>query len=88
MHKRQVRSIQKKNNVCQGRRKSGFGFRQTGCSLGINLEIPKVRELYHIGADIGNHLVVVYGDYTREMRDLARILNYEVLEARNDQTKS
>jgi L-fucose isomerase-like protein len=59
----------------------GLGFRQTGCTLGINVEVPKVKELYHQGANIGNHLVVVYGDYIQEMKDLASIMDYEVLEA-------
>jgi L-fucose isomerase-like protein len=67
--------------LAKGKILSGIGFRQTGCTLGMNVEVPKVRELYHQGADIGNHLVVVYGDYLKEMRDLARLMNYEVLEA-------
>ena len=71
----------KKIMLAKGKIIDGIGFRQTGCTLGVNIEIPKVRELYHQGADIGNHLVVVYGDYTREMRELASIMNYEVLEA-------
>ena len=73
--------FRRKIMLAKGRIKSGFGFRQTGCSLGINVEVPKVKNLYHLGADIGNHLVVVYGDYIKEMRDLASIMNYEILEA-------
>ena len=58
-----------------------MGFRQTGCSLGVNIKIANAKEFYHQGADIGNHLVVVYGDYVREMKELAKIMNYEILEA-------
>jgi len=57
----------------------GTGFRETGCSLGVNIEIPDVKEFYHKGADIGSHLVVVYGDYTKEIRKLGEIMNYEVV---------
>ena len=72
--------FRRKIMLAKGKIINGIGFRQTGCTLGINIEVPNVKELYHRGSDIGNHLVVVYGDYMQEMRDLAPIMNYEVLE--------
>jgi hypothetical protein len=73
--------FRRKIMLAKGKVIDGLGFRQTGCTLGVNVEVQKVKELYRQGADIGNHLVVVYGDHLQEMRELARIMNYEVLEA-------
>jgi hypothetical protein len=73
--------FRRKIMLTKGQIIDGMGFRQTGCSLGVNIKIANAREFYHQGADIGNHLVVVYGDYVREMKELAKIMNYEILEA-------
>ena len=73
--------IRRKIMLAKGKITEGIGFRQIGCTLGLFIDVPKVKELYHKGADIGNHLVVVYGDHIQDMRELASIMNYEVLEA-------
>ncbi len=72
--------VRRKIMLAKGEIIKGIGFRETGCTLGVNIEIPNVKEFYHKGADIGSHLVVVYGDYTKEIRKLGEIMNYEVLE--------
>jgi L-fucose isomerase-like protein len=72
--------FRRKIMLAKGRIINGIGFRQIGCTLGLNIEVPEVRKLYKLGADIGNHLVVVYGDCTAEMRELADLMKYEVLE--------
>ncbi|MFC2126299.1 hypothetical protein ACFLU5_16005 [Bacteroidota bacterium] len=71
--------VRRKMMLAKGEIIEGTGFRETGCSLGVNIGIPDVKEFYHKGADIGSHLVVVYGDYTKEIRKLGEIMNYEVL---------
>jgi len=59
---------------------AGHGFRSFGCSLGFKVRVPDALELYHKAAEVGNHLAVVYGDYTRELRDLADLMKFELLE--------
>ena len=71
--------VRRKMMLAKGEIIKGRGFRETGCTLGVIIEIPNVKEFYHKGADIGSHLVVVYGDYTKEIRKLGEIMNYEVL---------
>jgi hypothetical protein len=66
--------------LAKGKITGGKGFREYGCKLGLDIETPDVRELFHKCADIGNHLVLVYGDCTNDMRKLGKILNYEILE--------
>ena len=71
--------VRNKMMLVKGEIIEGTGFRDTGCSLGVNIGIPDVKDFYHKGADIGSHLVVVYGDYTKEISSLGEIMNYEVL---------
>ncbi len=58
----------------------GHGFRNFGCSLGFKVKVPNALELYHKAADVGSHLAVVYGDYTQELRNLADLMKFELLE--------
>ncbi len=66
--------------LTKGQIVGGHGFRNFGCSLGFRVKVPNALELYHKAADVGNHLAVVYGDYTRELRDLANLMRFELLE--------
>lgn len=66
--------------LAKGKIAGGKGLREYGCKLGLDIETPDVRGLFHTCADIGNHLVMVYGDCTDGMRKLGKVLNYEVLE--------
>lgn len=74
--------VRRKILLAKGNIKNGLGFREHGCSLGLEIDIKGTRELFHLAANIGNHLVFVYGDYMEEMRKLSEILKYEVLEVK------
>ena len=37
-------------------------------------------EYFHKASDFGHHLAMVYGDYTEEIKKLARLMNFEVIE--------
>lgn len=71
--------VRRKAMLTKGKIVGGRGFRDYGCTLGVHIEIPDVKEFYHKGADIGSHLIVVYGDHTDEVKKLGEIMNYEVL---------
>ena len=67
--------------LAKGKITGGKGFKDYGCTLGFDFEFPDVEGFYHKCADIGNHLVIVYGDYTRDMKKLAKIMDFEIVEA-------
>jgi len=54
------------------------GFNGVGCSLEAHIRVRDVVELFHREADFGHHLAMVYGDYTRELRDLGDIMDFKV----------
>ena len=41
-------------------------------------------ELRDIHANFGHHLPMVFGDYTKELRDLRQMMNVEVVEFENE----
>lgn len=55
-------------------------FNKIGCSLAADIEVPDVRELIHKLADFGVHLVMVYGDYTQKLKELGKLMKFEVTE--------
>ena len=73
--------VRKKMLIAKGKITGGKGFNESGCTLGFEFEVPDVEGLYHACADIGNHLIIVYGDFTGEIKKLARIMNFEIVEA-------
>ena len=56
------------------------GFDEIGCSLRALIKIPNVRKLFHEEADFGHHLAMVYGDYIQELKDLGRLMRFDILE--------
>ena len=67
--------------MAKGTIAGGVGFRNTGCTLGLEVDVPDVKGLYDASRDTGNHLVLVYGDHTGDIKKLSEILHYEVREA-------
>jgi hypothetical protein len=52
-----------------------------GCSLAAHIKVPDAPECLRKLSDFGSHLSMVYGDYTREINELAGMLNLEVIRA-------
>jgi L-fucose isomerase-like protein len=52
-----------------------------GCSLAAQIKVPDARECLRKLSDFGSHLSMVYGDYTREMGELADMMGLEVVYA-------
>ncbi len=58
----------------------GGGFDSTGCSLRVHLELPNAKEFFYKQADFGQHLTMVYGDYTKDLRQVADLMGFETVE--------
>lgn len=56
------------------------GFDMVGCSLRAEIRVPDAVRLFHKEMDFGHHLAMVYGDYTEDLRDLGKIVGFEVIE--------
>jgi len=54
------------------------GHREVGCSLRATIPVPNTRDLVKKARNYGFHFAGVYGDYTREMMQLAEMLRMEV----------
>jgi hypothetical protein len=52
-----------------------------GCSLAAHIKVPDAREVLRKLSDFGTHLSMVYGDYTREIQELADMMDLEVIYA-------
>jgi len=56
------------------------GFDMVGCSLRAEIRVPDAVRLFHMEMNFGHHLAMVYGDYTEDLRDLGKIVGFEVIE--------
>jgi L-fucose isomerase-like protein len=52
-----------------------------GCSLTAHIKVPDARECLRKLSDFGSHLSMVYGNYTSEIRELADMMDLEVVYA-------
>lgn len=66
--------------VTRGEIVAGKGFDAGGCGLGLHIKVLNVTELIHKQADFGHHMAMVYGDYTQELKKLADLMKFEVVE--------
>jgi hypothetical protein len=57
---------------------SGMG--KLGCSSSVSIKIPNALEFFHQQANTGHHLSLVYGDYTQQIKRLATLMNFEVID--------
>ena len=67
--------------VVRGEIVGSAGVKEVGCSLRAYIKVRDVVDLFHKEADFGHHLAMVYGDYTRELRELADLMGFKVVEA-------
>jgi L-fucose isomerase-like protein len=49
-----------------------------GCAQSVKLQITDSKEFLEKQQNFGNHLTLVYGDYTRQTIDLGKIMGFEV----------
>jgi L-arabinose isomerase len=54
------------------------GHNEVGCSLKAIIPVPSTKDLVEKARDYGFHFAGVYGDYTREMMQLAEMLKLKV----------
>jgi hypothetical protein len=57
------------------------GFDRVGCSPNAHIGIKDVVDLFQKDMDFGHHLARVYGDVVEEVRELGRIMGFELAEA-------
>jgi len=57
------------------------GFDEVGCKLRAHIKVSNIVDLFHKEADFGHHLAMVYGDYTNEIKELSKIMGFEIVEA-------
>ena len=66
--------------LARGEIVAGVGFDGGGCELGLHIKVPNVAELIHKQADFGHHMAMVYGDYAQQIKKLADLMKFEVVE--------
>jgi hypothetical protein len=69
----------KKILVIPGEISGGGGMDGLNCSQYVNFKVRDCKETMRKMQDIGHHLAVVFGDYTDQIRDLAELMDFEVV---------
>ncbi|MCD6169738.1 MAG: hypothetical protein J7J76_04195 [Candidatus Latescibacteria bacterium] len=67
--------------VAKGEIAGGGGFNQIGCSLSAHIKVEDAVELLHKEVDFGHHLAMAYGDYSYDLKELGKMMEFEVVEA-------
>ena len=57
----------------------GFGFDRISCTLGVRIKVRNTLKLFRNAADYGGHLIMAFGDYIEQMKDLSEVMNYDLL---------
>ena len=60
---------------------AGFGYNSYNCDQGFFFTVGDQADFFYKHINFGNHLPLVYGDYTRELKLLGEILGFEVVTA-------
>ena len=66
--------------VAEGTISGVGGFDGLGCSLRAHIKVKDAVELFHKEADFGHHLAMVYGDYVEDLKELGKMMHFEVVE--------
>ncbi len=67
--------------VAKGTVVGGLGYKDTNCSEGVFVAIKNHEDFFEKQSYFGNHVPLAYGDYVREIKELGKLLNMEVVEA-------
>jgi len=65
--------------VIPGEISGGGGMEGFGCSQKVSIAVPDSREAMRAMQDFGHHLSLVYGNCLEQVRDLAVLMDYEVV---------
>jgi len=63
--------------IANGEVVCGDGFEVPNCSQIVYFKVKDIDKFFDTQCDFGNHLVLVYGDYHKELTNLAKSLNVE-----------
>ncbi len=66
--------------VAKGKIVGCGGFDMVGCSLRAEIRVRDAVKLFHSEMEFGHHLAMVYGDYTEDLKNLGKIMGFEVVE--------
>lgn len=69
----------KKMLVIPGEISGGGGMEGYGCSQKVRISVADAREAMRAMQDFGHHLSMVYGNCTEQVRDLALLMDYQVV---------
>jgi len=67
--------------VIKGEIEKCDGFGEIGCRLVALVKVRDSIDIFHKSCDFGRHFTMVYGDYIKEIKELGKIMNFEVVEA-------
>ncbi len=71
----------KKMFVAKGTIKGGGGFSEQNCTLSVIFQVENQKDFFNKQINFGNHIPLVYGDYTKELVMLGEALGLEVITA-------
>lgn len=69
----------KKILVIPGEISGGGGMDGLNCSQNVSFKVKDCKETMRKMQDVGHHLSMVFGDYTDQIRDLAELMDFEVI---------
>lgn len=69
----------KKMLVIRGEIVAGAGRDDIGCGIGFYWKCADSRDAFEKQSDFGHHLTWVYGDYSKELKEIGKMLNVEVV---------
>ncbi len=67
--------------VTSGEIVGGGAFESIGCSTYVLIRVPDVLEFFHKAPDFGNHSSMVYGNYVEDIKELGRLMDFDVTQA-------
>ena len=65
--------------VAKGEVVAAAGAEMRSCDEGFFYRVKDNRSLYYNQINFGNHLSIVFGDYTEELKILGQVLGMEVV---------
>ena len=65
--------------VVRGKIKGQLGYKRQNCSTAVVYQVENAREAYEKTFDFGSHMVLVYGDYTEELRQFCKVMGLEMV---------
>lgn len=65
--------------VIRGRLKGQLGYKRQNCSTAAVYQVENAQDAYRKTFEFGSHMVLTYGDYTEELKQLCEILGLEMV---------